>query len=211
MSSVTFSYNADEASNIISQTNLSSEFLRVPPSETRGRDLEKERRHLTNIELHCATLTEYLRVQRIPRGLRAITTTKEQIKNIESQLTTSISPEDLQTLQSKIQTNIDLHKRDTETRKRNKFARDLQDYEQNRVYRWRDNPSTNKYTHRTAKSSTDYTSSGSDMDQRQSTIQSVPFLGQTRRRPNRRRRGEAIGTRGNLDFTRITRSQTHNW
>ncbi|XP_073500286.1 uncharacterized protein [Phyllobates terribilis] len=141
----------------------------------------------------------------------AITTTKEQIKNIESQLTTSISPEDLQTLQSKIQTNIDLHKRDTETRKRNKFARDLQDYEQNRVYRWRDNPSTNKYTHRTAKSSTDYTSSGSDMDQRQSTIQSVPFLGQTRRRPNRRRRGEAIGTRGNLDFTRITRSQTHNW
>ncbi|XP_073500287.1 uncharacterized protein [Phyllobates terribilis] len=142
---------------------------------------------------------------------QAITTTKEQIKNIESQLTTSISPEDLQTLQSKIQTNIDLHKRDTETRKRNKFARDLQDYEQNRVYRWRDNPSTNKYTHRTAKSSTDYTSSGSDMDQRQSTIQSVPFLGQTRRRPNRRRRGEAIGTRGNLDFTRITRSQTHNW
>ncbi|XP_073529607.1 uncharacterized protein [Phyllobates terribilis] len=63
----------------------------------------------------------------------AITTTKEQIKNIESQLTTSISPEDFQALQSKIQTNIDLHKRDTETRKRNKFARDLEDYEQNRA------------------------------------------------------------------------------
>ncbi|XP_077122100.1 uncharacterized protein LOC143776524 [Ranitomeya variabilis] len=66
----TFSYNADETSCILARSTLSSDFLKIPLKETRGRDLERELRHFTNIELHCATHTEYLRVKRIPRGLR---------------------------------------------------------------------------------------------------------------------------------------------
>ncbi|XP_069615775.1 uncharacterized protein [Ranitomeya imitator] len=66
----TFSYNAEETSNILARSTFSSDFLKIPPREARGRDLERELRHLTNIELHCATLSEYLRAQRIPRGLR---------------------------------------------------------------------------------------------------------------------------------------------
>ncbi|XP_077137110.1 uncharacterized protein LOC143795030 [Ranitomeya variabilis] len=66
----TFSYNAEETSNILARSTFNSDFLKIPPREIRGRDLERELRHFTNIELHCATLTEYLRAQRIPRGLR---------------------------------------------------------------------------------------------------------------------------------------------
>ncbi|KAM4049659.1 uncharacterized protein ACNLHF_010448 isoform 1-T5 [Anomaloglossus baeobatrachus] len=66
----TFSYNTEETSTIISQTTTPGDFLLLPPKEAKGKEFEKESRHLINFELHCATLTEYLKAQRIPRGLR---------------------------------------------------------------------------------------------------------------------------------------------
>ncbi|CAJ0964531.1 unnamed protein product [Ranitomeya imitator] len=66
----TFSYNAEETTNILARSTFNSDFLKITPREIRGRDLERELRHFINIELHCATLTEYLREQRNPRGLR---------------------------------------------------------------------------------------------------------------------------------------------
>ncbi|XP_073511202.1 uncharacterized protein [Phyllobates terribilis] len=247
MTSNTFSYNAEEASSILAQANIPCDFLRVPPRETRGRDLEKEQRHLTNLELHCATITEYLRVQRIPRGLRvplrptlfsdlpdycnrfeqilnkcsldlmtltvdflhkAIASTRDQIKNTERQLTSSINAEEWSTLQAKINTNIDLHRKETEARKRLKFQRDTEDYELQRVYRWQEKHPASGNSRRYIHSSTDVSSSGSETDRRDQSFSSSRFLGQYKRRPSRRRREEAGSTRGGMDFTRITRSQT---
>ncbi|CAJ0933463.1 unnamed protein product [Ranitomeya imitator] len=144
-----------------------------PPREIRGRDLERELRSLVNLELHCATLTEYLRVQRIPRGLRvplrptlfrdspefcvkfehilnkcsldlitltvehlqrALSNNSEKIKSIEAQLSTTGTPEELTSLKTEIQDRINRHKRDIETIKRNKFARDAEDYRNNRAH-----------------------------------------------------------------------------
>ncbi|XP_056378150.1 uncharacterized protein LOC130274177 [Hyla sarda] len=70
MASNVFHYDQDETDRIIARTTLSSDFLQVPSYEFRTRELERESRHLVNLELHCATLTEYLKVHRIPRGLR---------------------------------------------------------------------------------------------------------------------------------------------
>ncbi|XP_073418737.1 uncharacterized protein [Dendrobates tinctorius] len=244
MSSLTFSYNAEETSNIIAQSTLPSDFLRLPPKETRGRDLERTLRRCTNLELHCVTLTEYLKVQRIPRGLRVplrptlfsessdfcsrfeqiinkcsfdlITLTlehlhlgiakcKEEISNIETQLSSSISTEDFNNLKTKINGAIEQHRRDTETRKRNKFARDTDDYERNRVYKWRESYSSGNFNSQSNyRSTTDISSSGSDHDRQGS---SSHFLGQRRRTIKRRGPVGGRDIHRNTDLGRITRSQ----
>ncbi|XP_044135048.1 uncharacterized protein LOC122927348 [Bufo gargarizans] len=73
MSSLTFSYNQEETDSILSQVTLPIEFLQTLASELRTRDYERESRRLLNYELHCVTLAEYVRAQRIPRGLRMST------------------------------------------------------------------------------------------------------------------------------------------
>ncbi|XP_040285854.1 uncharacterized protein LOC120999044 [Bufo bufo] len=70
MASETLSFEQDEITHMLSQVNISSDFLQTSPSELKSRDLERESRRLLNYELHCVTLAEYLKVQRIPRGLR---------------------------------------------------------------------------------------------------------------------------------------------
>ncbi|XP_077129924.1 uncharacterized protein LOC143785106 [Ranitomeya variabilis] len=246
MSSLTFSYNIEETTNIIAQSTTSTEFLRVPPKETRGRDLERELRRSTNLELHCATLTEYLKVERIPRGLRVplrptlfsdspdfcsrferilnkcsfdlmtftlehlhrgIAQSKERITNIEQQLASSSTPEELQDLKTRINTTIEQHRRDTEARKRSKFIRDADDYEQNKVYKWRDNSISGTFSTRSNyRSTTDISTSGSDQERRERPSTSR-FLGRGRRQPRRRGPVEERDGQRNTDFTRITRSQ----
>ncbi|XP_040289960.1 uncharacterized protein LOC121002581 [Bufo bufo] len=66
----TFSYNEEERERILSQVTTSRDFLQVPTSDIKSRDLEKESRRLINHQLHSATLAEYIKEQRIPRGLR---------------------------------------------------------------------------------------------------------------------------------------------
>ncbi|XP_073399687.1 uncharacterized protein [Dendrobates tinctorius] len=244
MSSLTFSYNAEETSNIIAQSTLPSDFLRLPPKETRGRDLERTLRRCTNLELHCVTLTEYLKVQRIPRGFQVplrptlfsdshdfcsrfeqiinkcsfdlitltlehlhlgITKCKEEISNIETQLASSTTTEEFNNLKTKSNGVIEQHRRDTETRKRNKFVRDTEDYEQNRVYKWRESFNSGNFnTHSNYRSATDISSSGSDYERQTS---SSHFLGQRRRSSKRRGPGGGRDPRRNMDFGRITRSQ----
>ncbi|XP_077123729.1 uncharacterized protein LOC143781064 [Ranitomeya variabilis] len=251
MTSLVFSYNQEETNSILSKSNLSSDFLKVPPRETRGRDLERESRHLINLELHCATLSEYLRVNRIPRGLRvplrptlfsdstafcsrfeqilnkcsfdlmtltvehlqsAITQSSDTIKNIESQLASSSTAEELGTLKARVQTVIEQHKRDTENRKRIKFQRDLEDYDNNRVYHWRNNlvprsdpPRYNQY------SSNEASTSGSDTDRRDNRTNTTRhFLDQRKRYPRRKGPVGASGGR-NPDFYRVTRSQNSQY
>ncbi|CAJ0968889.1 unnamed protein product [Ranitomeya imitator] len=70
MSSETFFYNADETAKIISKVTASGEFLHTSTQELKNRDLERETKRAINLELHTVTIAEYLRVQRIPRGLR---------------------------------------------------------------------------------------------------------------------------------------------
>ncbi|CAJ0947980.1 unnamed protein product [Ranitomeya imitator] len=69
-SALGFSYNDTEVANIVSQVATSSDFLQISSNEFKSRDLERESRHLTGLELHSATIAEYIRTQRIPRGLR---------------------------------------------------------------------------------------------------------------------------------------------
>ncbi|XP_069601905.1 uncharacterized protein [Ranitomeya imitator] len=247
MSSLTFSYNPEETSNIIALSKIPSDFLKIPPCETRGRDWERELRRCTNLELHGATLTEYLKAQRIPRGLRVslrptlfsnspefctkfehilnkcsfdlmvltlehlhkeISSTQEQIKNIESQLSSTISVDDFDALKKKIDTNISQHRRDIELKKRSKFQRDLEDYESNRVYQWRDKSSTRKpFRQDGHHSSVDYTTSDSDPERSTRHPYPARFLGRQRRQGKRRGPdGGSTGSR-NMDFARVTRSQ----
>ncbi|CAJ0958461.1 unnamed protein product [Ranitomeya imitator] len=44
--------------------------LQVSGCEFKSRDLERESRHLVSLELHSITIAEYIKTQRIPRGLR---------------------------------------------------------------------------------------------------------------------------------------------
>ncbi|XP_073422087.1 uncharacterized protein [Dendrobates tinctorius] len=206
--------------------------------------LPRTLRWCTNLELHCVTLTEYLKVQRIPRGLRVplrpilfsdssdfcsrfeqiinkcsfdlITLTlehlhlgiakcKEEISSIETQLSSSISNEDFNNLKTKINGVIEQHRRDIETRKRNKFARDTEDYKQNRVYKWRESYISGNFNfYPNYRSTTDISSSGSDHERQ---APSGRFLGQRRR--STKRRGPAGGRdlHRNMDSGRITRSQ----
>ncbi|CAJ0921588.1 unnamed protein product [Ranitomeya imitator] len=59
-----------EAFTIISKVTTPGSFLHTPTDEIRTRDLEKYIRRLSALDLHCVTLAEYHKVQRIPRGLR---------------------------------------------------------------------------------------------------------------------------------------------
>ncbi|XP_077108801.1 uncharacterized protein LOC143765720 [Ranitomeya variabilis] len=70
MSSETFSFNATEVADILSKVTAPNDFLQIPTKELKNRDLERESRRAVNLELHIITIAEYLRVQRIPRGLR---------------------------------------------------------------------------------------------------------------------------------------------
>ncbi|XP_075188198.1 uncharacterized protein LOC142260821 [Anomaloglossus baeobatrachus] len=70
MSLPTFSYDQDQVTNILSRVTVPVSFLTVPSEELRSRDYEKELRKQTALELHCGTLAEYHKAQRIPRGLR---------------------------------------------------------------------------------------------------------------------------------------------
>ncbi|CAJ0934575.1 unnamed protein product [Ranitomeya imitator] len=70
MSFSTLSYNQEEVSSIISQVTTPGTFLHTPSEELRTRDFERDLKRLTSLDLHCITLAEYHRVQRIPRGLR---------------------------------------------------------------------------------------------------------------------------------------------
>lgn len=66
----TLSFNETDATRILSQVTSTSEFLTIPSSEFKRRHWERELRRVTSYELHAATLAEYYKLNRIPRGLR---------------------------------------------------------------------------------------------------------------------------------------------
>ncbi|CAJ0919662.1 unnamed protein product [Ranitomeya imitator] len=139
---------------------------------------------------------------------KEISSTQEQIKNIESQLCSAVPVEEFNALKKKIETNINQHRRDIELKKRSKFQRDLEDYELNRVYQWQDKSTTKKpFRQDGYRSSVDYTTSDSDPEKSGRYQHQGRFLGRQRRREKRRGPdGDSTGPR-NMDFTRITRSQ----
>ncbi|CAJ0952961.1 unnamed protein product [Ranitomeya imitator] len=70
MSSETFFYNAEEATEIVSKVTALGEFLHTSTQELKNGDLERESKRAINLELHTVTIAEYLRVQRISRSTR---------------------------------------------------------------------------------------------------------------------------------------------
>ncbi|CAJ0956844.1 unnamed protein product [Ranitomeya imitator] len=137
---------------------------------------------------------------------KAIDTNAAKIKSIETQLSSTGTAEELSTLRTQIQERVDLHKRDTENRKRSKFSRDTIDYETNQVYRWHDNSTSRRQPARNQRSSTDYSTSGSDQERNALPSTSSLFLGQRRRFPKRKPDG-APPRRDTTDQMRITRSK----
>ncbi|XP_077145708.1 uncharacterized protein LOC143807726 isoform X1 [Ranitomeya variabilis] len=71
MSLPTATYNDTEANAIISRVASSSHFLQIPTGDLKTRDYEQASKRFISLDLHNATLAEYYKVQRIPRGLRS--------------------------------------------------------------------------------------------------------------------------------------------
>ncbi|CAJ0921339.1 unnamed protein product [Ranitomeya imitator] len=70
MSAETYVYDETTGSTILSKIKTNTDFLHLPSKDVKLRDWEKERKKLISYDLHCATLGEYHRQARIPRGLR---------------------------------------------------------------------------------------------------------------------------------------------
>lgn len=66
-----FAYESTAADEIVSNVTHTNEFLHTPSQEIRTRDYERTTKKLIAHELHSATLAEYYRTSRIPRGLRS--------------------------------------------------------------------------------------------------------------------------------------------
>ncbi|CAJ0928794.1 unnamed protein product [Ranitomeya imitator] len=70
MSTETYVYDDATGSTILSKIKTKTDFLHLPSKDAKSRDWEKERKRLIGYDLHCATLGEYHRQGKIPRGLR---------------------------------------------------------------------------------------------------------------------------------------------
>ncbi|OCT80116.1 hypothetical protein XELAEV_18026921mg [Xenopus laevis] len=121
------------------------------------RDLELFQRKYVAYDLHLRTLAEYMKVNRIPRGLRVrlcptlfasdkeFCTRWEAIINKCSSDLMLATMERLQTElpnvvaqgKEKLAHHVQGFHTEVETRKRSKFQRDANDYSNGRVYRWR--------------------------------------------------------------------------
>ncbi|XP_077154317.1 uncharacterized protein LOC143817102 [Ranitomeya variabilis] len=184
MSSETYVYDDATGSTILSKIRTKTDFLRIPNKDIKTRDWEKEKKRLIAYDLHCATLGEYHRQGKIPRGLRcnlrptlfsdnpqycttfqkilnkcsldiilltieflqeAIKETEEKITTIETQLTSTLTSTEFNTLKSKVDSILSTHQKTLEERKRTKFQRDTEDYLSNRVYRWEDTAHRRQY------------------------------------------------------------------
>lgn len=117
----------------------------------------------------------------------------ETQKKLESQL----QPGDFRTYLESVTASVDQYQRDTLNIKLKKYRRDLLDYEEGRVYTWREQVRFRRSEdNRPPSRSTTDSSASSDGGHH-------PFLGQPPRRPAARRQG---GARGDTE-PRFTRSQ----
>ncbi|OCT55961.1 hypothetical protein XELAEV_18004663mg [Xenopus laevis] len=151
-----FAYTELEAASIATLTKGSRDFLHTAHPEARNRNLERLSKRAVSLELHGCTLAEYYRLKRIPRGLRGILnkcsldiitltieyiqkellTVSEQASTLETQLAQTASQEELANTKARLEESMLKFRLETETRKREKFLRDAEDYTSGRIYRW---------------------------------------------------------------------------
>ncbi|CAJ0943928.1 unnamed protein product [Ranitomeya imitator] len=130
---------------------------------------------------------------------KEITDLKTKISSTEQQLKSTSSPEDFKSLKDKVDKTISDLRDSLQSRKRNKFLRDTEDYKNNQVYRWQ----SSNYSRNRRFTRRDYsplsTSSESDFGTTRTS-----FLEQ---RQNRQSRGKRGGGSGNVrlkaHFSRI--------
>ncbi|XP_044154539.1 uncharacterized protein LOC122941387 [Bufo gargarizans] len=67
---------------------------------------------------------------------KSILESKDKIAAIETQLSATISPQELCDLKNQIEKTLDEHRKYIEQTKRSKYIRDTEDYQLHRVYRW---------------------------------------------------------------------------
>lgn len=75
---------------------------------------------------------------------KSIKDTQEELKAIEVQLSSTLSPEGWTSLKVKTDKILIDYKKVTEERKRNKFLRNADDYTNNRIYKWTESNRTSR-------------------------------------------------------------------
>ncbi|OCT95143.1 hypothetical protein XELAEV_18012827mg [Xenopus laevis] len=84
---------------------------------------------LNKCSLDIITLTiEYIQ--------KELLTVAEQVSNLETQLAQTANQEELSNTKARLEESILRFRLETETRKREKFLRDAEDYTSGRIYRW---------------------------------------------------------------------------
>ncbi|XP_077116893.1 uncharacterized protein LOC143781184 [Ranitomeya variabilis] len=140
----------------------------------------------------------------------AISETEKKVSAIEEQLTSTLSTTDWQTLKSKTDKIIEDNRKSLQEKKRAKFQRDSDDYQQDRVYRWNNSPSGGYRRGNYGNRRTD--SYSSDSEGSTSSHQQARFLsGRQPRRYNPRTTGgdRPGGATTTAPERMTTRSQTH--
>ncbi|OCU00227.1 hypothetical protein XELAEV_18006006mg [Xenopus laevis] len=154
-----FAYTEVEAASIATLTRGSQDFLHTAHPEARSRNLKRLTKKAVSLELHGCTLAEYYWLKRIPRGLKKfecilnkcsldiitltieqiqkeLLTVSEQVNTLETQITQTASQEEWAETKSQIESIAQKFRLEIETRKRDKFLRDAEDYNSGRVCWW---------------------------------------------------------------------------
>ncbi|XP_075706606.1 uncharacterized protein LOC142741097 [Rhinoderma darwinii] len=115
---------------------------------------------------------------------KSIKESTEKIKNLEIQLSSSLSSSEWESLKNRTDNAIKEYTKEVELRKREKFQRDANDYLNNSVYRWQE--SSGSWRSRRGFAPGNRSTSGSDTSIERPVYRSQRFLG------NRRGRGAQL-------------------
>ncbi|OCT70287.1 hypothetical protein XELAEV_18037209mg [Xenopus laevis] len=154
---MTFAYSDQDVKRITDAVRGQNEFLNSKDCFQEFRALERLQPKHTAYDLHLRTLAEYVKLQRIPRGLRAhlsptlfsdneeyCTGKWEAIINkcsldlMQLQIALPEVKGETERMEESIQNSFETAVvAEVESRKRNKFQRDAEDYKTGTAYRWR--------------------------------------------------------------------------
>ncbi|CAJ0960433.1 unnamed protein product [Ranitomeya imitator] len=135
------------------------------------RTSEEEMKQGSRVELECKAILCLLRRVRDKGSgraetlyrIKAITETKQNIQNIEAQLSATLSSTEWSSFKTKTDKALAEHQKVLQERKRLKFQRDSDDYANNRVYKWTDSSTStwrrSRYPHRDGSHSSESDSS----------------------------------------------------
>ncbi|OCT70304.1 hypothetical protein XELAEV_18037227mg [Xenopus laevis] len=103
----TFLYSDTDIARIGNLFEGSEEFFATPSLTGCRRKYETQRKRCVELKLHGLTLTEYLQLQRIPRGLKKIKSLEMQLSTTENILKSSLQDEEFIQIKSKTEAMLE--------------------------------------------------------------------------------------------------------